>query len=114
MGYQTRDLVECMQADWQQGSLSRLRVDGGMSASDWTMQFLSDIIGQPVDRPIYIGNPPPLVLRGWRGHMRAYIQNVKQFSKLWQLEYTFTPKMHDDERTKLYKGWQQAVQKVLS
>ena len=113
VGYQTRDLVECMQADWQQGSLSRLRVDGGMSASDWTMQFLSDIIGQPVDRPIIL-ETTALGVAWLAGSYAGIYPNAKQFSKLWQLEYTFTPKMHDDERTKLYKGWQQAVQKVLS
>ncbi|MGB8624432.1 MAG: glycerol kinase GlpK, partial [Paracoccaceae bacterium] len=52
VGYQTRDLLEAMTADWagQEGG-GVLRVDGGMSASDWAMQFLSDIIGAAVDRP---------------------------------------------------------------
>ncbi|MFI2770265.1 glycerol kinase GlpK, partial [Sulfitobacter sp. M22386] len=55
VGYQTRDLLEAMQADWaaqgQPGEIATLRVDGGMSASDWAMQFLSDVIGASVDRP---------------------------------------------------------------
>ncbi|MEY8841002.1 FGGY family carbohydrate kinase, partial [Cribrihabitans sp. XS_ASV171] len=45
VGYQTRDLLEAMAADWSGEGRTALRVDGGMSASDWTMQFLSDIIG---------------------------------------------------------------------
>ena len=52
VGFQTRDLLEAMTADWPGGSGDNvLRVDGGMTASDWTMQFLSDILGAPVDRP---------------------------------------------------------------
>ena len=49
VGFQTYDLLKAMQADWSsQEGQAILRVDGGMSASDWTMQFLSDIIGAPV------------------------------------------------------------------
>src|SRR5690606_5036297 len=51
VGYQTRDLLEAMRADWGRAADGVLRVDGGMTASDWAMQFLSDIIGAPVDRP---------------------------------------------------------------
>ena len=51
VGYQTRDLLDAMRADWSEGDARTLRVDGGMSASDWAMQFLSDIIGAKVDRP---------------------------------------------------------------
>ena len=52
VGFQTRDLLEAMQADWPQSpSDAVLRVDGGMTANDWGMQFLSDILQAPVDRP---------------------------------------------------------------
>ncbi|MFT5616458.1 MAG: glycerol kinase, partial [Granulosicoccus sp.] len=52
VGFQTRDLLEAMRDDWAGlGEESVLRVDGGMSASNWAMQFLSDIIAAPVDRP---------------------------------------------------------------
>ena len=54
VGYQTRDLLEAMRADWPQakGSATVLRVDGGMTASDPSMQFLADILASPVDRPV--------------------------------------------------------------
>ena len=52
VGYQTRDLLEAMRADWPASADTVLRVDGGMTASDVTMQFLADIIAAPVDRPV--------------------------------------------------------------
>ena len=51
VGYQTRELIEAMKADWPSATDTVLRVDGGMAASDWTMQFLADILDAPVDRP---------------------------------------------------------------
>ena len=51
VGYQTRDLVDAMRADWPDAGSTVLRVDGGMTASDAAMQFLADIIDAPVDRP---------------------------------------------------------------
>ena len=54
VGYQTRDLVEAMRADAATAgtqAIDVIRVDGGMAASDWTMQFLTDILDIPVDRP---------------------------------------------------------------
>ena len=56
VGYQTRDLLEAMRADWPVAADTVLRVDGGMTASDVTMQFLADILGAPVDRPVGDGN----------------------------------------------------------
>ena len=50
--YQTRDLVEAMRRDWRGGGdTTTLRVDGGMAASNWTMQFLSNMLDAPVERP---------------------------------------------------------------
>jgi glycerol kinase len=51
VAFQTRDLVDAMRADWPEATETVLRVDGGMVASDWTMQFLADLLGAPVDRP---------------------------------------------------------------
>ena len=57
VGYQTRDLLEAMRADWPAaGADTVLRVDGGMTASDVTMQFLADILAAPVDRPAVHGD----------------------------------------------------------
>ena len=56
VGYQTRELLEAMRADWPEAADTVLRVDGGMTASDPTMQFLADILGAPVERPGGDGN----------------------------------------------------------
>src|ERR1044072_4746056 len=56
VGYQTRDLLDAMRADWPAAKETDtvLRVDGGMTPSDYTMQFLSDILNVPVDRPVFM------------------------------------------------------------
>src|SRR5262249_36185483 len=61
VGYQTRDLIEAMRADWPaaEGAGTVLRVDGGMAASDYTMQFLADITDAPVDRPVFMETTAP-------------------------------------------------------
>ena len=61
VGYQTRDLLEAMRSDWGAGADGVLRVDGGMTANDWAMQFLSDILGAPVDRVLCAPGPEPAV-----------------------------------------------------
>ena len=52
--YQTRDLLDAMRRDWARAGETVLRVDGGMVASDWTMQRLADILDAPVDRPVVL------------------------------------------------------------
>ena len=52
--YQTRDLLDAMRGDWQSMGETVLRVDGGMVASNYTMQFLADILNAPVDRPVVL------------------------------------------------------------
>ncbi len=113
VGYQTRDLWECMQADW--GDVTQkctLRVDGGMCMSDWTLQFLSDIIGAEVDRPKILETT--VVGVAWLAGMHTGLYpNQQQFIKTWQLDRTFTPTMNPQKRETLYKGWQNAVQRIL-
>ncbi|TDL83851.1 glycerol kinase GlpK, partial [Meridianimarinicoccus aquatilis] len=86
VGFQTRDLLEAMSADWQAtGAGDVLRVDGGMSASDWAMQFLSDILGAPVDRPEI--TETTALGAAWLAGMRAEIYpDAEGFAKSWRLE----------------------------
>ena len=113
VGYQTRDLLEAMQADWKvQGHEKNiLRVDGGMSASDWTMQFLSDILNSPVDRPS--GLETTALGAAWLAGMRAGIYPDKtNFAKQWALEKRFEPLMGEELREEKYDLWKKAIAAV--
>ncbi|WP_298864009.1 glycerol kinase GlpK [uncultured Sulfitobacter sp.] len=114
VGYQTRDLLEAMQADWQSGaSDATLRVDGGMAKSDWTMQFLADITGAPVDRP-QMTETTALGAAWLAGHRAGLYPDMAGFAKSWVVERTFTPEMDQPTRIKLYGAWGRAVQATLS
>ncbi|WP_298435473.1 glycerol kinase GlpK [uncultured Jannaschia sp.] len=112
VGYQTRDLLDAMRAD--KGGLGDtvLRVDGGMSASDWSMQFLSDILGAPVDRPEVLETTA--LGAAWLAGMRAGVcPDQDGFAEGWALERRFEPKMAEADREDRYAGWSDAVQRTL-
>ncbi|QDC09994.1 glycerol kinase GlpK [Oceanicola sp. D3] len=112
VGYQTRDLLEAMKADWSSGSETALRVDGGMSASDWAMQFLSDIIGAPVDRPKVLETTA--MGAAWLAGQRAGVYPDKAgFAETWALDRSFSPKMDDAAREEKYARWKRAVNATL-
>ncbi len=114
VGFQTRDLLDAMRADWAaSGTHGALRVDGGMAASDWAMQFLSDITGAPVDRPTVLETTALGV--AWLAGMRAGLYPDRDgFAKTWALERQFLPTMDDGIRAERYAGWQDAVSRTLS
>ncbi|MBF9058020.1 glycerol kinase GlpK [Rhodobacterales bacterium HKCCSP123] len=113
VGYQTRDLVEAMTADWQGAGGGNVRVDGGMSASDWTMQFLADILGAPVDRPEVLETTA--LGAAWVAGMRAGVcPDAEGFARTWALDRTFEPQMDEASREARYAGWQDAVARTLS
>lgn len=114
VGFQTRDLLEAMRDDWAGlGEESVLRVDGGMSASNWAMQFLSDIIAAPVDRPDVLETTA--LGAAWLAGMHAGIYPQKEeFAKTWALENQFVPSMPEDQRNAKYAAWKKAVQATLS
>ena len=114
VGYQTRDLLEAMQADWKTtGTAPTLRVDGGMTASDWAMQFLSDIIGAPVDRPKV--RETTALGAAWLAGMRAGVYpDMAGFAKAWALDTTFEPAMDAALRNRKYDAWKRAVSATLA
>ncbi len=113
VGFQTRDLLEAMRADWQgHGSDATLRVDGGMSANDRAMQFLSDIIDAPVDRPHVVETTA--MGAAWLAGQRAGIYpDMAGFAENWAVERSFTPDMTADKRAARYGRWQRAVAATL-
>ncbi|MFQ6547957.1 glycerol kinase GlpK [Aestuariibius sp. 2305UL40-4] len=114
VGFQTRDLLEAMQADWQiDGGPEVLRVDGGMTASDWTMQFLSDIIGAPVDRPVI--RETTALGAAWLAGMKAGVYpGVEDFGELWERDTRFEARMDAGTRERRYAGWKDAVGRTLT
>jgi len=111
VGYQTRDLLEAMRADWGGAGDTALRVDGGMSASDWAMQFLSDIIDAPVDRPSVLETTA--MGAAWLAGQRAGLYpGMESFARGWALERTFTPAMEEADRATRYAAWKRAVMAV--
>ena len=112
VGYQTRDLLLAMQDDMGRPGEAVLRVDGGMTASDWTMQFLSDILGAPVDRPKVLETTA--LGAAWLAGSRAGIYPEQQgFADSWACDRRFEPQMDAPRRDRLYSGWQDAVSRTL-
>lgn len=112
VGYQTRDLWEAMRADWGGEINVTLRVDGGMSASDWTMQSLSDLLGAAVDRPVM--QETTALGAAWLAGMRAGIYpDQNGFAETWALDRQFTPQLDEDSREAAYARWKRAVQAVI-
>jgi glycerol kinase len=114
VGYQTRDLLEAMHADWACADAApTLRVDGGMTANDWSMQFLADIIGAPVDRPVM--RETTALGAAWLAGQRAGLYpDQAGFSANWALDRTFSPTMTQDLRSEKYAAWKRAVAAAMA
>lgn len=114
VGYQLKDLMQAMYSDWDQdGDYGRLRVDGGMAQSDFTMQFVADIIGAAVDRPR--GLESTAIGAAWLAGMWVGIYpNMTEISRKWRAERSFAPAMDDDLRTVKYARWKRAVRAAIA
>jgi glycerol kinase len=111
VGYQTRDLLEAMRADWPAAGDTVLRVDGGMTASDVTMQFLADILDAPVDRPTVM-ETTALGAAYLAGLKAGVCPDLAGFAARWQCERRFTPRMDAQTRARKWAGWQDAVRRT--
>ena len=113
VGYQTRDLLQAMIADYPDARDVVLRVDGGMTASDWGMQFLADILGAPVDRPTVAETTA--MGAAWLAGMQAGVYpGQAEFAKSWALDRRFSPTMDAATREAKVAGWKDAVRRTLS
>jgi glycerol kinase len=113
VGYQTRDLMEAMRADRGTASGGVLRVDGGMTASDWTMQFLADIIGAPVDRP-RVTETTALGAAWLAGSRAGVYPDAEGFARAWALDRRFEPEMTEELRAAKYARWTRAVAATMA
>lgn len=114
VAYQTRDLLDAMKKDWKSGAAQTvLRVDGGMVASDWTMQTLADILDAPVDRPTVLETTA--LGAAWLAGSRAGVwPKANAFAKKWSLDRRFKPSMDEKTRKAKIAGWRDAVRRTLS
>ncbi|NLM03544.1 MAG: glycerol kinase GlpK [Clostridiales bacterium] len=111
IAYQTRDVLEAMQED-SGIELKTLKVDGGAVANNFLMQFQSDILGVPVDRPEII-ETTALGAAYLAGLAVGFWESKEEISKKWNLETQFAPTMDDAKKEKLYAGWKKAVERSL-
>jgi glycerol kinase len=113
--FQTLDLLEAMRADWPgaAGAATVLRVDGGMVASDWTMQRLADILGSPVDRP-EVKETTALGAAYLAGLAAGVYAEPRHFADRWRLEHRFVPTLDPGVRAAKVAGWRDAVGRTLT
>ena len=113
VAYQTKDLLDAMRADWPGMGETVLRVDGGMTASDFTMQFLADLLGAPVDRPTVMETTA--LGAAWLAGMQAgLLPGPDQAVTHWRLDRRFQPQMPRETALRKHAGWRDAVQRTLS
>ena len=109
--FQTVDLIDAMRADWPDGD-TVLRVDGGMTASDFTMQRLADLLGAPVDRPVE-KETTVLGAAYLAGLECGFFPPPDVFAGQWRLERRFTPQMLPEVRAGRITQWRDAVGRLI-
>ena len=114
VAYQTRDLLDAMHADLGDPARDEavIRADGGMSASDWTMQCVADLIDAPVDRPEVL-ETTALGAGYLAGLQSGLYPEPEVFGKTWRLEQRFRPAMDEATRTAKMAGWRDAVARTV-
>ena len=112
VAFQTRDLVDAMRLDAGGLDEAAVRVDGGLSASDFAMQFLADMLATPVDRPRVLETTAlgAAFLAGWRAGL---VESPEAYARSWRVERRFTPTMAEAERARRFAGWREALGRCL-
>ncbi|SLN48951.1 glycerol kinase GlpK [Oceanibacterium hippocampi] len=111
VAYQSRDLMEAMAADMRaEGAAApnALRVDGGLVANDWAMQFLADILDLPIERPV-VTETTALGAAYLAGLATGFYASQATIAEIWQRQRRFEPQMPAARRNALCAGWRRAV-----
>ena len=111
--FQTRDLLDAMSRDWGGTQQTILRVDGGMAASDWTMQRLADTLGVPIDRPV-IAETTALGAAYLAGYGVGVCPAPGEVATRWALDRRFLPEEDAPSRDRRYGAWTDAVRRTLT
>jgi glycerol kinase len=112
LAYQTKDVLSAMEAD-SGIELKTLRVDGGAVKNNFLMEFQSDILDVPVERPV-INETTALGVAYLAGLAVGFWESQEEIAKQWAVDRTILPKMSDENRNKLYDGWKKAVKATMA
>lgn len=112
LAYQTKDVLSAMEED-SGISLKKLRVDGGAVKNDFLMDFQSDILQVPVERPA-INETTALGAAYLAGLAVGFWKNKDEISKQWTVEKLFKPTMEEAVSNELYEGWKKAVKATMA
>ena len=115
VGLQTYDLYQAMMKDWPDLAKTDrvLRVDGGMSASEWTMQFVADMLDCPIDRP-QLAETTALGAAYLAGRGAGLCPDLGEFAHDWAVDKRFEPVLTAAERACKVERWGLAVAGVLA
>jgi glycerol kinase len=111
LAYQTKDVLSAMEAD-SGIQLKTLRVDGGAVKNNFLMQFQSDILGVPVERPV-VNETTALGAAYLAGLAVGFWKNRDEIAAQWQMEKRFDVQMAEEESNELYAGWKKAVEATM-
>ncbi|PZA07248.1 MULTISPECIES: glycerol kinase GlpK [unclassified Meiothermus] len=109
IAYQTKDVLAAMEAD-SGLRLSELRVDGGASVNELLMQFQADLLGRAVLRPQV--TETTALGAAYLAAIGVGALDRAQIAERWAVDRRFEPQMSEEERTRLYAGWQKAVERA--
>lgn len=112
LAYQTKDVLDAMEAD-SGIELKTLRVDGGAVANNFLMQFQSDLLGVPVERPT-ISETTALGAAYLAGLAVGFWESREEIADNWKIDRTFEVEMEEDRREELYDGWKKAVKATMA
>ena len=107
LAFQVKDVITAMEAD-SGIPLSTLKVDGGACENNFLMQFQSDMINAPVNRPLCV-ETTAMGAAYLAGLAVGYWENKEAVLKNWKIDRVFHPAMCETERESLQKGWNKAV-----
>ena len=109
LAFQTKDVLDAMEKD-AGTALKSLRVDGGASANNLLMQFQSDMLDVPVQRPSIVETTA--LGAAYLAGIATGFWSQEELAEKWKLDATFDPNMPADDRDKIYRGWQKAVERT--
>lgn len=112
LAYQTKDVLSSMETD-SGIRLKTLRVDGGAVKNNFLMNFQSDILNVPVERPV-INETTALGAAYLAGLAVGFWESQEEIAAQWAIDQSFEPKMSDEQRSTLYGGWKKAVNAALA